>query len=740
MLASLGLGAAELRGPLSPIANPSAFALATLLHALKWGGFSFMWQHAFEQYASLLERLGYLERDAKRPAISRWRMLRQDVVGIAGTVLPLSLALAYFDPVYRFPLPSSFSEGVFGALMLVPYVFIYVLAFDCYYYFGHRLCHAVPWLYRTVHKKHHLPSAALDVRSTSYMSFAEGFLLIGLPLVPMVLVPAFCLRGNFWAVASSFYTVLNLFFLGHLGARIKKDILPIFLMNPFLIVLGVTANATRPQDHTAHHDRVVSNYAVFFRLWDELCGTAVPPNAPPSWGVGKGAPKNKQSKSMTRSSPPPPITWRVMLYNVANFFSFFALLLLASGAGRVFVAALLVCSLPFGIGRRFVGVEAEVLRKLGLTRLVTRAGFWDGLRRDLRVSVCVEQEKCGAAAVAAVASPSSSSSPSSAPAAAPSAPPSPLPAAKKAAAALAAAPSLPAPPPSSALLPTPAGSDDVNDDTAALSDADAVAGSKQAKKQQQQQHHPIAGLFTPPQSPRPPLATARQRSASPTPPPPPPSVAAIAARGFKLQPLSSSSSAPPPPSSTTLYVYHPRGDMMRGAFFAFGARGSDPAHPLAQQKDVRLALPSGAARVLLRLPLLRQLVALLGGVDPSSVVPALKSGASVAMCLSGPVTRGKPRCQERRDSPPEFVRAALATGAALVPVVAAGEFELAGRLPLRDKMVMPSRPGCDIRIVFGEPITPTEGESAQQLRLRFASELAVLAARHGAPPVEPGDV
>jgi len=193
-------------------------------------------------------------------------------------------------------------------------------------------------------------------------------------------------------------------------------------------------------------------------------------------------------------------------------------------------------------------------------------------------------------------------------------------------------------------------------------------------------------------------------------------------------------------SRPSLYVYHPRGDMMRGAFFAFGARGSDPAHPLAQQKDVRLALPQGAARVLLRLPLLRELVALLGGVDPSSVVPALKSGASVAVCLPGPVTRGKPRCQERRDSPPEFVRAALATGAALVPVVAAGEFELAGRLPLRDKMVMPSRPGCDIRVVFGEPITPTEGESAQQLRLRFASALAALAARHGAPPVEPGDV
>jgi len=41
--------------------------------------------------------------------------------------------------------------------------------------------------------------------------------------------------------------------------------------------MAFTASASRPEDHTAHHERVMGNYGVFFRFWDEFCGTDAPP-------------------------------------------------------------------------------------------------------------------------------------------------------------------------------------------------------------------------------------------------------------------------------------------------------------------------------------------------------------------------------------------------------------------------------------------------------------------------------
>jgi sterol desaturase/sphingolipid hydroxylase (fatty acid hydroxylase superfamily) len=692
---------------LNPLDHPLAFAKRTLQCAALWGGFSFTWQLAFERYAALLEKKGYLAREAHEPTIPRLKMLYQSLFGIAGTALPSALVQAFFNPQWTFDL------SIFGSLALVPYVFSYVLLFDAYYYWGHRIAHAVPWVYRLVHKKHHLPQASLDAGSTSYMSFLEGFLLSGLPFAPNLLLPILCFRGNFWVAGITYYTVLCLFYLGHAGCAIKKDILPVFLLNPFLIVLGVTANASRPQDHTAHHERVVCNYAVFFRLWDEMCGTAAPPK--------RGEELNEKTKQL-------PISWRVMLYNALNFFSFFALPLLAAGFPLAFFGVLVACALglvPFGL-------EATLMRLTGLTALVTRLPFWDGLRRDLRVSVATEREVLAAAAAAAPAAAASTVTSSISP--------SPE---------LVAVVSLPR------LLSAPL-----------LSEGGAAAAKQHQKKQlslggcggagrgdesdgggcARSAHAGSLGgalghLNGDDECPSP--GGARS-----------PLIAASSLRHHHHEEEDDDDSAMATATeeegdgdaehNTTptakLYVYHPRGDLMRGAFFAFGARGSDPTHPLAAQRDVRLALPAPMARVLLRLPLLRELVALLGGVEPSSVTSALKSGASVAVCLPGPPTRGPPRPAVAPETAPAFLRAALASGAALVPVVAVGEAELAGRLPLRDKWVMPSRPGCPVRVVFGEPIPPAEGESAQRLRARFAAALAALAARHGAPPPELADL
>lgn len=722
---------------LSPLHHPAEFATLTAAHVAFWGGTAFLWQLLFSRYARWLETKGYLQREAHEPTLSQAEMLRQGAIGITGVALPLSLALAFLRPVWTFPRVT-----LFGSLALIPYVFAMCVLYDAYFYWAHRLAHAVPWIYRLVHKKHHLPQAALDAGSTSYMSFLEGFFVIGIPLVPIFLVPHFFLGGNTWAVIAAHYTVVSLFYLGHTGAAIKKNILPVFLLNPYLIVLGITANAHRPQDHTAHHERVMCNYAVFFRFWDELCGTSAPPPLAVKRRAGGGQKEPQQPQPRLKDLP---ISWRVTVYNALNSFSFLGVLLMATGAPRAFACAVAVAALlPSAASALLVRFEAGGFRLLGLTGLVTSLSFWDGLRRDLRVTL--ERDDGGGAGDEGLAS------------------------------SAAAAVVLSSPPHGRAshvgvgpgLAPQDGDDDDVarhhldqhHDGAACVvvrrrssrrkspplasssSSSSAVAAAaasspKRGKAKQlqlqhkQEQHQEDQRLsFSSLSPPVTPVASAslsarrppRERSGSPLP---------------QQQQLPSGDLGN---NRSKLYVYHPRGDLMRGAFFAFGARGRDPTHPLAAERDVRLALPAPMARVLLRLPLLRELVALLGGVDPSSITSALKSGASVAVCLPGPPTRGPPRPAVAPETAPAFLRAALATGAALVPVVAVGEAELAGRLPLRDKWVMPSRPGCPVRVIVGESIVPAEGESAQRLRARFAAALAALAARHGAPPPEPADL
>jgi sterol desaturase/sphingolipid hydroxylase (fatty acid hydroxylase superfamily) len=678
---------------LSPLQDPVEFARLTAVNVILWGVPFFLFEVFFEAYTARLEKWGYLERHAPHPSLPRGAMLRQSAVAIAGVALPGCLALAVLRPTW------TYDVSVFGAVAMVPFVFAHALVFDTWFYWAHRLAHSVPWLYRVVHKLHHAPQASLTSGSSAYMSFAEGALMVGVPFVPIVLCAVCWLGANVWTLAAPVYTIVSAVSLGHVGANVKRSWLPILAISPYMVAMAIT-HASRPEDHSAHHERVVVNFATLFRFWDDWCGTAPAPGLPSTRGWGVVQAKKGEGAGGGKQQPPPkrqgvrakdvPIGLRVSLYNACNSFAFLGVLLLATGAPAFFAAALaLALALPASL--RF---EAACFRALGLTRLVTRHGFWDGLRRDLRVSV--EREE-------GVSSPSWSSSSSSSLASAGEEEGDEAPVVVRRT--------------SPRLL----------EKRAALEAAVADSLAQRCEEEQERQQRPSS--LSPPSTPQPSARRAAPRARGGSPTTTHTAAAAAAAADARLA-----------PQAPKLYVYHPRGDLMRGAFFAFGPRGRDPAHPLAAERDVRLALPPAAARVLLRLPLVRELVALLGGVHPASVAAALKAGASVAVCLPGPPVRGPPRRPVAADAAPAFIDAALASGAALVPVVAVGEAELAGRLPLRDKIVMPLRPGCAVRVVVGAPIVAGPDESAQRLRARFAAELAALAARHGAPPPEPADV
>lgn len=156
----------------------------------------------------------------------------------------------------------------------------------------------------------------------------------------------------------------------------------------------------------------------------------------------------------------------------------------------------------------------------------------------------------------------------------------------------------------------------------------------------------------------------------------------------------------------------------------------------------------GVGSILLRLPipLSREGLLALGCVpaDRQVLRQHLLSGTSIALTPGGwkePTHTGSYQLllQQRYG----FVALALETGAKLVPVLCLGEHLLATdshmkHSPTQDPMtgnwfrrlLFSEKPG-PVKVVFGQPVQPAEGETVQQLHSRYVTALRGLAEQHG---------
>ena len=136
-------------------------------------------------------------------------------------------------------------------------VVLYLLAHDTWFYWTHRLMHR-PKLFRRMHAVHH---DSRPPTAWAAMSFHPLEALSGAFLFPALvfLVPIH------WAALAIVLTVATLFGVtNHLGWEIFPRR---WLDGPFGAVM-ITAS-----HHEKHHSSYLSNYGLYFRLWDRLCGT-----------------------------------------------------------------------------------------------------------------------------------------------------------------------------------------------------------------------------------------------------------------------------------------------------------------------------------------------------------------------------------------------------------------------------------------------------------------------------------
>ncbi|XP_030647669.1 cholesterol 25-hydroxylase-like protein [Chanos chanos] len=134
-------------------------------------------------------------------------------------------------------------------------VFLCLLMFDTLFFWWHYCMHRFPWLYRQVHRAHHLHRDTFALAAQD-LSISE---LMSLQL--LAILSAWWV--NCHPLSEILFHLLNLWLAveDHCGYDFPwalHNILPCFGGAPF---------------HQAHHRYSKGNYAPYFKHWDWICGT-----------------------------------------------------------------------------------------------------------------------------------------------------------------------------------------------------------------------------------------------------------------------------------------------------------------------------------------------------------------------------------------------------------------------------------------------------------------------------------
>ena len=173
-------------------------------------------------------------------------------------------------PHTSFPLDNSIDIFLQGYLTFIGISFVFEILFDFLHYWGHRLLHEFPYLYRNFHLAHHK-----NANPTVYHTFEDtigGNIVTNciphlISLVALVLLqrqPISHCQHAILLVYKSFVEVS-----GHSGKDVGgASSFPQCKWLPTL--LGIELYT---QDHHTHHRNSKTNFSKRFSIWDKLFGT-----------------------------------------------------------------------------------------------------------------------------------------------------------------------------------------------------------------------------------------------------------------------------------------------------------------------------------------------------------------------------------------------------------------------------------------------------------------------------------
>lgn len=145
------------------------------------------------------------------------------------------------------------------------------ICFDVFYYTVHRALHEIPFLYQTIHKRHH-EDVPVHLFLTGKAEYIENLLAVS-PGVTAWIVLTLTLSPtlNLWTLLLPSLTLIMEFNTGHAG---YLDHWLLYIMSPLQYIVKVLPTARWvAKEHEEHHLRLRKNYAPIFNLLDRIGGS-----------------------------------------------------------------------------------------------------------------------------------------------------------------------------------------------------------------------------------------------------------------------------------------------------------------------------------------------------------------------------------------------------------------------------------------------------------------------------------
>jgi Delta7-sterol 5-desaturase len=138
-------------------------------------------------------------------------------------------------------------------------IFLYLAVHDTWFYWTHRAMHR-PRLFRLMHAVHH---ESRPPTAWAAMSFHPYEALTGAIVIPLLV---FVIPIHIAALG----VVLSIMTIMGIGNHMGWEMFPRAMVHGIIGRWLITAT-----HHQRHHDVYRGNYGLYFRFWDQLCGTDV---------------------------------------------------------------------------------------------------------------------------------------------------------------------------------------------------------------------------------------------------------------------------------------------------------------------------------------------------------------------------------------------------------------------------------------------------------------------------------
>jgi sterol desaturase/sphingolipid hydroxylase (fatty acid hydroxylase superfamily) len=231
-------------------------------------------------YAPWLLRKGLAVRTSEYYISAPWQGVMWDM--FSATMITMVPLVAFGTLVHAGALWPIVSEYGLHPFDLLWATMLMLLVHDAYYYFLHRALHANRWLYKHVHAHHHDPRVMLEARTGLIITCWESILghcipyafTLALNMLLFTRVSDGVHFANIPTLVAPMIVSTQLGMIGHSGMRYSSPLV-LVVLNPLFACLLFTGTAHSPTDHQYHHERGRCNLSLYFRHWDDWCGTHV---------------------------------------------------------------------------------------------------------------------------------------------------------------------------------------------------------------------------------------------------------------------------------------------------------------------------------------------------------------------------------------------------------------------------------------------------------------------------------